>query len=70
MRVNIEYGGGLGIRTPGRLQTYNGFQDRRLQPLSQSTFVLLVRIIGGLRLIATLFTHFFKLICVYFSALI
>ncbi len=32
-----KYGGGLGIRTPGRLQTYNGFQDRRLQPLSQST---------------------------------
>ena len=33
----FEYGGGLGIRTPGRLLTYNGFQDRRLQPLSQST---------------------------------
>ena len=40
-----KYGGGLGIRTPGRLQTYNGFQDRRLKPLSQSTNVLMLRII-------------------------
>ena len=26
-------GGEGGIRTPGRLQTFNGFQDRRIRPL-------------------------------------
>ena len=30
-------GGGPGIRTPGRLLTYGGFQDRCFQPLSQLT---------------------------------
>ena len=39
------YGGESGIRTLGRLQTYNGFQDRRLQPLSHPTMFGMVRII-------------------------
>ena len=32
-----EIGGGPGIRTPGRLLTYGGFQDRCIQPLCQPT---------------------------------
>ena len=31
------FGGGPGIRTPGRLLTFGGFQDRCIKPLCQPT---------------------------------
>jgi hypothetical protein len=35
--VRKKNGGGPGIRTPGRLLTVGGFQDRCIQPLCQPT---------------------------------
>ena len=36
-KVREKNGGGPGIRTPGRLLTFGGFQDRCIQPLCQPT---------------------------------
>ncbi len=33
-KINIDFGGERGIRTPGPV-TVNGFQDRRVRPLCQ-----------------------------------